>query len=236
MNIEIVNIDDLNLDKSFPTCEIHAISVVFDGQEDVCQYITQLGSKISNTSWLNNLKPIYKKTFEPLVNASIQRIVGEIFTGVINGLNTNIGEYLISECAQDCLVDKFQHTQLPLAELLKEKIIGNPGFDFHTISANSKLIQGEAKFSLKSTRYDEALNQIADFIQSAKHNGDFATLIPLLDEITIQNLYEDKRGYCAAFSTSAKSPVEIIKHALNHSALGTICVCDEFYLISIKIC
>lgn len=236
MRIEIVNIDDLNLEKSFPNCEIHAVSVVFDGQEDVSQYVVQLGKEISDTSWLNSLSLIHKKAFDPLVNASVRRIVGEIFAGIINDLNTNIGEYLISGCAQDCLVDKFQHFKLPLAELLKEKTTGNSGFDFHTISTNSKLVQGESKFSLNSTRYDAALNQIADFIQKGKDDGDFGTLIPLLDEITIQNLIENKRGYCAAFSTSANSPAEIIKHALTHSALDTICLCDEFYLISVKIC
>ena len=236
MTIEKIDINLLFDKTKFPKCDINAFVVKFEGDIDVKEYVNSMAMKISDTSWLEHLDPFDKMSFEDNVAASVNKIVNEIFAGVVNGLNSDIGEYLVSMSAQDVLVQECNHTGLPLAELLKEKVSGNPGFDFHTISPIFRLVQGEAKYGGGDTRYVEAMSQIVDFINGKQKNGDLQIIKPFLTPETKTMLLKNERGFCAAFSLNAQNDSLIIKHALGHDSMNTLGQYSEFYLIAVKVC
>ncbi|MCI6169347.1 MAG: hypothetical protein MR678_05335 [Muribaculaceae bacterium] len=220
----------------FPGCDIHCIHVLIDDLEEV---IGNMRSEISDTSWINGLGSIDQKIYTVNATKTIKKIVEIITNRVANELNDKVGEYMISYTAQQVLVDSLQHIRLPLAELLKEKVSGNPGFDFHTISQNKLLNFGEAKFSLDDTAKDRAINQVSDFIDARKDFGELLSLKPLLnriDSIIVENMDNEKRGYIAAFSFNAKNIDIIFRNALNSDAMKNIGKYQEFYLIAIQVC
>ncbi|MBL0255080.1 MAG: hypothetical protein IPQ27_08970 [Chitinophagaceae bacterium] len=54
----------------------------------------------------------------------------DIIGGITTSVNEDIGEFIVSYSAQLALEIEYSHQRIPLAELLKEKVLGNPGFDF----------------------------------------------------------------------------------------------------------
>lgn len=81
----------------------------------------------------------------------------------------DFGEYAVSICALKSLTQIYNHEALPLLEILKEKVIGNPGFDYATIKDGALFIFGEAKYRNDGSGDKVALKQIADFISNNKH-------------------------------------------------------------------
>src|SRR5690606_32332872 len=114
-------------------------------------------------------------------NKTIARLVNEILTKVENEVTEDFGEYLISDVAQNVLHTSFKHAKVPLAELLKEKLSNNMGFDFHTENRGSLIVYGEAKYSGSISPYANALTQIAEFIVDEK---DMAELLHLRKFVT----------------------------------------------------
>ncbi|BCS86598.1 hypothetical protein prwr041_24910 [Prevotella herbatica] len=233
--MKVTKIDRLNYLKpeQYPNCDIFCLHVLIDDLEMI---IAEMRVVIAGTSWINRLRSIDQKIYTVNSKKTIDKIVNIITSRVVNELNDSVGEYMISYTAQKMLVDSFNHFRLPLAELLKEKISGNPGFDFHTISEKKLLNFGEAKFSMKETPKDLAINQISDFIKDEKDYGELLSLKPLVDSLVIDNMDDGKRGYIAAFSFNSKSIDTIFKHALNSDAMKNIGKYQEFYLIAIQVC
>lgn len=232
--MEINLIDNKSL-KDFPTgtsCDINCLHIRI---KDFKPIVKEIETNISDTSWINNLDEISKKTFKANAEKTINKIVNEVIAKVTSNINTDIGEYIVSYSAQYALEVVFSHTKIPLAELLKEKISGNPGFDFHTISTANYLIFGEAKFSIDSTPRADALNQIESFINN-KDNGELLWLQPFLDASTKANVINDEKGYAAAFSFNSDNIITILNNALASAPISEITKHKEFYLIAVELC
>jgi hypothetical protein len=232
--MDICQIDNKSLNQ-LPTdsgCEINCLHIKI---KDFKTIVKEFESHISDTSWINNLDAISKKTFKVNSEKTIDKIVTEIIGGITTNVNEDIGEFIVSYSAQLALKIEFSHQLIPLAELLKEKVLGNPGFDFHTISTNNYLVFGEAKFSLDSTPRARALEQIEEFIG----DRDFAELKwlePFLDSTTKAHIIEDKKGYAAAFSFNSVSIITILNNALASEPIKEIIKHKELYLIAVELC
>ena len=140
MDIKVIDKKDYKV-PSPTSCEVNCIHVKIS---DFKKIVQDFGSHISNTSWINNLDAYERLTFNANMQKTIDKIVNEIIAKVGSNVNTDIGEYIVSFAAQHALHTEFTHKKIPLAELLKEKISGNPGFDFHTVSQSKYLVFGEA--------------------------------------------------------------------------------------------
>jgi len=232
--MEIFQIDN-SLLKDFPTdssCDINCLHIKI---KDFKLIVQEFETYISDTSWINSLDEISKKTFKVNAIKTIDRIVNDIIGKITNSVNEDIGEFIVSYSAQFALEIIYSHKRIPLAELLKEKIIGNPGFDFHTISTRKYLVFGEAKFSLDSTPRAKALNQIKDFIGD-RDNAELKWLEPFLDPTTILNIINDEKGYAAAFSLNSDNILTIFNNALISEPIKEIIKHKELYLIAVELC
>ncbi len=220
----------------YPNCEIHCVVIEINGKDDLSDVVNSIIQEIADTSWISKLPTFFQATYKANAPKTIDKIVNEVLNKVASGLNEKIGEYLVSFSAQQALDILFNHYRLPLAEILKEQLSNNPGFDFHTISHNENLIHGEAKYGSNVTRWSDAINQISEFIDEKKHEGEQVWLYPFLNEPVIANINAGKRGFTAAFSMHAKNEKLIFKHALESEASKTIAMHEEYYLIAVVIC
>ena len=75
-----------------------------------------------------------------------------------------------------------------LQKLWKEKISGNPGFDFHTETPTEFIAFGEAKYRAASNAYNLALKQIKDFIQEKKDLKELSDLKNFVGAKAISNI------------------------------------------------
>lgn len=231
MNVSIKDVTKYK-DFSHTKCEINCVHVIID---DISAAIDEFKDCISDTSWIGKLDELSQRTFKALANRTIDNIVNEIIGKMTTALNSDIGEYIVSHTAQSILEAEFKHTKIPLAELLKEKIAGNPGFDFHSISEKRFLIFGEAKYSADDTPRGLALNQIGDFITLEKDYAELNSYRVLLGEDVEKNMIAGKRGYAAAFSFNASNIDTIFTNALESEVFGELTCHSELYLLAIEL-
>ena len=189
---------------------------------------------ISNTSWIDKLNVVEKITFQARANRTIDHLVNIIKSRVENELTAEFGEFLVSETAQSAL-DTIGHIKMPLAELLKEKVAGNPGFDFHTESYTKLISFGEAKFSTTKNPYANAMNQIVAFIELRKDEGELIIIQNFVSAEAIDNSSVGNKAYAAAFSINGVKPEQIIKNALLSKAIDPLLKFPEIYVIGIEI-
>ncbi len=213
-------------------CEVHCIHVkVIDIERRANQMITT----ISDESWISKLTARRQKTFRARAQRTIEKLVNDILAKVDNTITEEFGEFMISDTAQLSLELEHSHTKVPLAELLKEKVTGNPGFDFHTESQNNLIMFGEAKYSGESTPRARAINQIAEFIELEKDNAELIILENFVSDEAMDNADIERKGYVAAFSLNSDNPDLIFKNALNSDAIKNLLEFPELYLIAIQV-
>lgn len=232
--MDINKIDNTSLNK-LPTgsnCEIHCLHIKI---KDFRPIVEEFENHICDTSWINKLDEISQITFRATSKKTIDKIVNDIIAKISSNVNTDIGEFIVSYAAQQALQIEHAHKLIPLAELLKEKVTGNPGFDYHSVSTKSYLVFGEAKFSLDDTPRAKALNQIVDFIGD-RDSSELLWLMPFLDAATKQNIIDNKKGYSAAFSHNNDNIINTLNNALDSESIKEIIKYNELYLIAVELC
>ena len=137
--------------------------------------------------------------------------------------------------AQDVLENSFSHRKVPLAELFKEKVSGNPGFDFHTESNSCMIAFGEAKYSGSENTYTKALTQIVDFISLAKDDMELTDLQRFVSTKAVENALNGNKAYIAAFSINAKRPETVFNNVLKSDLLTQLVLYPELYLIGVEV-
>lgn len=233
MEVLVKNTQDYIDTANYPNCDINCIHIKIT---DLAHTVGEMSSEIADTSWISNLSEFDQMIYNATAKRTISKIIDDILAQVASGLNTDIGEYLVSYSAQNALVSHYTHTKIPLAELFKEKISGNPGFDFHTISTKKFIIFGEAKFSMKGTPRDIALSQIKEFIALKKDHAELGALNPFIEDDIRTNILSGMKGYAAAFSFNAQNIDTILQNALQDEAIAEIARHNELFIIAVEVC
>lgn len=232
--MEIINSTKIDMSKYGKTtaCNVHCIHVKV---KNINVSAEAMIKTISDISWISKLNTVPKITFEARSKRTIEKLVNDILSKVKDTVTEDFGEYLISYTAQNTLEQQHSHIKVPLAELLKEKVIGNPGFDFHTESNSNHIIFGEAKYSGTQTPRADALNQISDFINLQKDDAELNILEHFVSPLAITNFTEKKKGYVAAFSLNSNNPTLIFENALKSEIIDKFMCYPELYLIAIEV-
>lgn len=220
-------------DFSSSACDVNCIHVQITNLKSI---VDEIHETIADTSWIDKLDALSQEIFRATSERTIDKIVNQIIAGITSTVNEDIGEYIVSYAGQSVLETNFSHIKIPLAELLKEKVSGNPGFDFHTLSSKRFLVFGEAKFSLDGTPRAIALDQIGEFITLKKEIAEVQTFRPFMDDECEKNILAGMRGYAAAFSFNAKDIDTIFKNALESDIVEELIKHNELYLIAVEIC
>ena len=210
-------------------------------QVDASDSIAAVLKEITDTSWISKLSPIcqvgygnrLKKTAEKIV-ANCNTVLAGHKTGVFD--YQTIGEYIVSREGRCALGQGFSHNILPLAELWKERVSNNGGFDFHTESPSEILIFGEAKYNSNCNPYNDAIKQVEGFIADGKDANEIIDLANIAsDQKFLNSFLVNKKGYAVAFSIDADEPLTIVKNALQSGEIVNLANYSEFYIIGVII-
>lgn len=213
------------------TAETHLFCVDIN---DVDAHANRLISKLNDTSWISGLEAIPRASYETIALRTAEKLV-KIFKNVDGKVRADFGEYMISMSAGDCLGETLNHDVLPLSELWKEQVSGNPGFDFHTESHNNRISFGEAKYNSNQSSYSAAAAQVHDFIMAGKDKADAVHLDHLASPQAIKALLDGSRGLAVAFSLHSKNHKKILTSAVNSDLVQRLCgLCDELYIIGVR--
>lgn len=234
-NMKIISIEkqDITLKNKSNICVVHSIHVKV---KNIKSRAKAMIKTISDTSWILKLSAIDQIAYEACSEKTIDKLVNEILKKVDNHITADFGEYMISDVAQCVLNKSYQHKKIPLAELWKEKLKNNMGFDFHTENLSiSHLAYGEAKYSSSSSPYNKAISQIVKFIKDKKDKAELMHLKNFVTRKTTTNFSKDKKIFVAAFSVNAKDPKVILENALSATDIEKLLVYTELYLIGVEV-
>lgn len=202
---------------------------------DINRRAKEIIDTLLDRSWIKRLGVIDQKAYNARAEKTIIHLVENILNHVEDDVTEEFGEYLISDSAGNALSEVHKHKKIALAELWKEQMTGNPGFDFHTESPMELVVFGEAKFKSSGSPYTVALNQIVSFVSDQKDLMELADLQKMASEKSIQNALDNKKGFIAAFSLNAKNQSAIFDKALKTEAAKSLLNFTELYLIGIEI-
>lgn len=168
---------------------------------------------------------------------TIQKIASDFDNGINPVVNRDTGEKLVSEVSRRTLVEDYHYWNMPIAELFKQKVDGNPGFDFHTVTPDGTLLMfGEAKYVAKTNAYNSALNQIPEFIADEKDLKDLFEIRDFMPSSTpLDNANNGIKGYVAAFSTNKSDDNDITSKVINHRNYATLSQYPRFIAIAVDL-
>lgn len=226
---EIIDLETLGIDSS---SVVHLLHVkILDVHQKAQEIITMLADK----TWISKLNAVSQLSYQSRAQKTIEKLVNNILSKVEDAVTEDFGEYLVSDSAGESLVQIHQHIKIPLAELWKEQMTGNPGFDFHTESATNLIAFGEAKFKTTGSPYSVAITQIADFIIDEKDLMEVSDLQNFVSSTAVTNIMDKKRAFIAAFSINAANPDLIFQNMLKHDRFKELTAHAELYLIAVEV-
>jgi hypothetical protein len=123
--------------------------------------LKEVFESLSDLSWIKSFDQEYvQNAFKTRAEATVKYIGEKIIKSDASEITSNSGEYVISELARRAIVDKLNYLDIPLAELIREKIVGNHGFDFYSENKNDVILFGEAKYNANQNSYGSSFEQI----------------------------------------------------------------------------
>lgn len=218
------------------SAKIYACLVSVDASESISSIIKEINDK----SWMAKLDIVDQISYEARLTETVKIIMRDCVK-FSSDTNYNmydysvVGEYIVSKEGRRALVEEFNHKSIPLAELWKEKVSNNPGFDYHSESTANKIVFGEAKYKSSYNPYNDAISQVEYFIEEKKDCKELTDLKNFVSENATQNFLQSKKGFAIAFSVKGNSPIEIIDNAILSDKIVKIKDYDEFYIIGVVI-
>jgi hypothetical protein len=231
----IVNLEKVDLIKykKVSTCDVYIVTVTIN---DIKKRATEMLAKITDQNWMSSLGVCDRVSYSARAKKTIKKLTSDIIKQVDSKINEEFGEYLVSTSAQEAVCTDLRHDSIPLAELWKEKMSGNPGFDFHTVSPKSIICFGEAKYSSVRTPHMIAVNQIISFIDEEKDKMELTDLQKFISAGAMKNALDNKKGYIAAFSLNGKRYNQIFGTVLKSMEVERLLAFNELLLVGIEIC
>lgn len=186
-------------------------------------------------SWINKLDFVTKRAYERRANETISKLIKNVLDKVEDTITKEFGEILVSTSAKDILCTHYNHKKIPLAELWKEKISGNPGFDFHTETPTELIAFGEAKYRNQSNAYNKAFEQLGDFIKNEKDLKELSDLENFVGNKALSNIVHlNLRAFVAAFSIYSKNDKLIINNIMENQYIKDLLCHPELYIIGVE--
>lgn len=184
-------------------------------------------NSLMDVSWINYFfgdNPVLKDSVTKRAMPTIEKFNSEFQSGEAVSVNKDTGELMVSEISRRTLVERYGYFSMPIGDLFKQKVTGNPGFDFFSINHEEIILFGEAKYVSRSTPCDKAFNQIADFIDKGKDSKDMWDVEKFIPERKVAqlNFLNGQKGYVGSFSSKKETDQELIDKIKNLSSYKSL--------------
>ena len=207
---------------------------------DLTITLREIFLSLSNLCWINNLPNVsdmFKISIRKRAEKTIEKIGDELKFKPDSSLSSSAGEYIVSELAHSTVVNDFGYVDIPLAELIKQKKKGNPGFDFFAVNNDTVvMVFGEAKYNASSNAYNRAFSQIVRFVEEEEKDVlDMMDLEHLVPEKAKQNMVDGIKGYIAAFSSTSMSDDKLKTTIENNKHYQALLKYEEVICVAVSI-
>lgn len=205
-------------------------------QDNVSITLREVLDCLNELSWISKFDKEYlQNSFMKRATDTIDYITTNIINGTESEVTTDSGEYVVSVLSKKTIVDNLDYLDVPLAELIREKVVGNPGFDFYSENKNNIMLFGEAKYVAKTNAHNKALEQIENFSISGKDINDIASIDRFFSEEALENANNGDKGYIAAFSSTGIKTEKLVKRIQNNKHYKNLSSHKELICVAVTI-
>jgi hypothetical protein len=204
---------------------------------DIVLTLKDVFESLSNLAWISAFDKEYVQNgFKVRAESTIDYISKKIIKADADTITHSSGEYVISELARKTIVEELDYLDVPLAELIKEKAVGNHGFDFYSKNTNLVLLFGEAKYNATQNAYGSSFEQIARFVREGQDESDLLDIDKFCCEHSKENFTKGKKGFVAAFATRKTSTKTLISNIKKNADFKSLTGFDEVICVAVNLC
>lgn len=198
--------------------------------------INDIICSLNNLSWIETFDKEYiKKSFKIRASKTAEHLSNKLNNFAQDKVTTDIGETVVSELSRLAIVKELEYRDIPLAELFKQKISGNHGFDFFSETLSQFIVFGEAKYVLNSNGYGRALEQIERFIMEERDTSDLNDIDRFVSDLSLNNHTQNNKAFACAFSATSIKSETLIDNILNNDHFNKIKHHREIILIAVNV-
>lgn len=190
---------------------------------------------LAEISWLNEFDEIYQDAFRVRAERTIDYISNNIITGAEDNVTKDSGEYVVSELARKCVIETYRYLDIPLAELIKIKDIGNHGFDFYSLNLTKNILFGEAKYNATRNAYGSSFEQINRFYKAKQHISDIIDIQNFICDDSMANCRRGELGFIAAFSATQINTQDLIRNLSKNNDFKELKKITELIIVAVNI-
>ena len=203
---------------------------------DLKTTINDIICSLNNLSWIETFDKEYiKKSFKIRASRTAEHLSYKLNNFAQDKVTTDIGETVVSELSRLAIVNELEYRDIPLAELFKQKISGNHGFDFFSETLSQFIVFGEAKYVSNSNGYGRALEQIERFIIEERDTSDLNDIDRFVSDSSLNNHTKNDKAFACAFSATSIKSETLIDNILNNDNFNKIKHHREIILIAVNI-
>ncbi len=204
--------------------------------EDIYVTIREIISIFSDLSWISKFDEEYIKiSFKKRANETARYLKNKIHSGENDLITKDTGEYVVSELAREALVHELNYLDVPLAELFKEQVAGNPGFDFYSANHDNVIIFGEAKYNSKQNAYGVGMEQVSRFIKEEQDLSDLNDIDKFFKNDSLDLAANGEKAYAVAFASKNTPSTKIINGIIKNKYYKDIAKHKEVIYMAVNI-
>ena len=203
---------------------------------DLKTTINDIICALNNLSWIETFDKEYiKKSFKIRASRTAEHLSNKLNNFAQDKVTTDIGETVVSELSRLAIVNELEYRDIPLAELFKQKISGNHGFDFFSETLSQFIVFGEAKYVSNSNGYGRALEQIERFIIEERDTSDLNDIDRFVSDSSLNNHTQNDKAFACAFSATSIKSETLIDNIVKNANFNKIKHHREIILIAVNI-
>lgn len=194
---------------------------------DVSLTLTNIFESLSNLAWISDFDDDYMQDgFRIRAEDTIKYISKNIISGATDEITSNSGELVVSELSRISVIKEMEYQDIPLAELIKIKDIGNHGYDFYSVNKDDIILFAEAKYVAAQNAYGRSMKQLVRFEDEKQDVSDIVDIDRFCSQEAKKKFANGQKGYIAAFASKG-TPTETIINGIKRNA--DFKVLSQFY-------
>lgn len=214
----------------------NSITYIRIDPENLSVTIRDIITLLSNLSWIAKFDKSYiRNSFFKRAEDTAEYLADKILKDDGDKITEDSGEYVVSELAREALVIELKYLDVPLAELFKEQVSGNPGFDFYSANKEKVIIFGEAKYSSGRNAYGIGMEQVDRFIREGQDVSDLNDIDKFFEEESLKLADNGDKAYAIAFAAKGTASDMIIKGIIRNKHYKDIAINKEVIFLAVNV-
>lgn len=214
----------------------NSITYIRIDPENLSVTIRDIITSLSNLSWIAKFDKSYiRNSFFKRAEDTAEYLADKILKDDGDKITEDSGEYVVSELARGALVIELKYLDVPLAELFKEQVSGNPGFDFYSANKEKVIIFGEAKYSSGRNAYGIGMEQVDRFIREGQDVSDLNDIDKFFEEESLKLADNGDKAYAIAFAAKGTASDMIIKGIIRNKHYKDIAINKEVIFLAVNV-